>query len=322
MDREEASVFDAALLKDLYTNPAIQEVPDIPAGRAEKFAAPLGIAMRKHGINTRDRVAHFLAQVGYESGCLSFFEEFGGPSRSYAPYYGRGPIMLTHREPNYRVIGEKIGVDLVSSPGIIGSGGVPTALPRNPEKSLESAAAFWEWKGLSEFADWGDAGFDDVMLRVLGQARGHPSYDTRLALYRAIKGRLKNSLVLGDDMAWERIILAHSGFEDGQLCADAYKVLMGARRQTSIANTDNIKGAIDFFQSFDVTNGEAHFIVVGQGAQQKFPASLRPFIGAPEDESDYRDAVGANTEETRQKLAGVLDGIQEGLGERFLTETT
>jgi hypothetical protein len=122
----------------------------------------------------------------------------------------------------------------------------------------------------------------------------------------------------GDEMAWERVILAHAGFEDGQLCADAYKVLMGAQIQASIANTDNIKGAIDFFQSFDVTNGEAHFVVVGQGAQQKFPANLRPFIGAPEDESDYRDAVGIDREETRQKLAGVLDGIEEGLGQRFL----
>jgi predicted chitinase len=318
MDKEEASVFDAALLKLLYTNPAIEKVPDIPAGRAEKFAAPLGTAMRKHGINTRNRAAHFLAQVGYESGCLSYFEEFGGPNASYAPYYGRGPIMLTHREPNYRVIGEMIGVDLVNSPGIIGSGGDPRALPRNPAKSLESAAASWAWRGLSEFADKGDAGFDDVMLRVLGAAQGHPSYGTRLALYRAIKGKLKNSVVLGDEMAWERVILAHAGFEDGQLCADAYKVLMGAQIQASIANTDNIKGAIDFFQSFDVTNGEAHFVVVGQGAQQKFPANLRPFIGAPEDESDYRDAVGIDREETRQKLAGVLDGIEEGLGQRFL----
>ena len=56
------------LLK-IYTNPHIPNVPDIDPWEAEAYARPLRLGMEKHGIDNRREAAHYLAQVGYETGC-------------------------------------------------------------------------------------------------------------------------------------------------------------------------------------------------------------------------------------------------------------
>lgn len=52
------------------------------------------------GITTPLRKAHFIAQIAHESDRFKTTVEYGGPSRRYAPWYGRGLIQTTWEE-NY-----------------------------------------------------------------------------------------------------------------------------------------------------------------------------------------------------------------------------
>lgn len=52
------------------------------------------------GINKPLRKAHFLAQLAHESAGFRTTKEYGGPSKRYAPWYGRGLIQTTWQE-NY-----------------------------------------------------------------------------------------------------------------------------------------------------------------------------------------------------------------------------
>ena len=189
--------FTAKDLERVYTNPQIANVPDIDPWEAEAYADSLRLGMEKHGIDNRREAAHFLAQVGYETGCLNWLEEFGGSGAWYAPWYGRGTPMLTHKE-NYDQIGQMMGVpDLENRPELIGCvGDDPTDWPRNIRLSMETAAAFWKSRGFDVPAAKGDDGFDEIMLKWLGAARGHPSYGDRWALYRAMINKLPRPFVI------------------------------------------------------------------------------------------------------------------------------
>jgi predicted chitinase len=176
-----------------YSNPQIANVPDIDPWEAEAYAEPLKRALIKHGATNRRRVAHYLAQAGYESGCFNWLEEWGGAQMWYAPFWGRGAIMLTHRQ-NYAAIGQLVGADLEANPTIIGcKGDDPTEWPRNTAKCMEVGPAYFRWRQLWQFADRGDAGFEPIMFRVLGAVE-HPSYWDRWALYRAMIAKLPRPL--------------------------------------------------------------------------------------------------------------------------------
>lgn len=53
-----------------------------------------------YGINTPLRKAHFLAQLAHESDHFNTTKEYGGASKRYAPWFGRGLIQVTWEE-NY-----------------------------------------------------------------------------------------------------------------------------------------------------------------------------------------------------------------------------
>lgn len=53
----------------------LSQIMQCPLPRAQRWVEPLNAAMRRFGINTPVRVAHFLAQVGHESLSLSRVEE-------------------------------------------------------------------------------------------------------------------------------------------------------------------------------------------------------------------------------------------------------
>lgn len=73
--------------------------------QAQRWNPGLNLILRKYLIaHTPLRIAHFLAQVFTESGFLRFVKEIGGENQSYAPYYGRGLIQLTHLR-NYQKYG-------------------------------------------------------------------------------------------------------------------------------------------------------------------------------------------------------------------------
>lgn len=112
---------------------------------------------------TERRVAHFLAQVGHESGELRYRSEIWGPTPAQRRYEGRkdlgnvrpgdgsrfrgrGLIQLTGRT-NYRAYGQAIGRDLEAD---------PAAVALDPALCVGTAIWFWASRGCSLRADRDD----------------------------------------------------------------------------------------------------------------------------------------------------------------------
>lgn len=168
--------------------------------RAKAALEPLNRAMAEFGIDTPQRQAAFLAQIGHESGSLRYVEELAsghaydnrvdlGNTDEYARkladeqgttvgcfYKGRGYIQLTGYY-NYAACGDALGLDLVHKPELLCI----------PENAARSAGWFWKRNGLNVYADVKD--FDGVSDKV---NRGHKTakegdslgYADRLAFYR------------------------------------------------------------------------------------------------------------------------------------------
>lgn len=83
----------------------------VASQRSALWSLPISISTRKYGIsNSQLRMRHFLAQLTEESGYYRLVVEGRGSEASYAPYYGRGLIQLTHRK-NYEEYGAWRGFD-------------------------------------------------------------------------------------------------------------------------------------------------------------------------------------------------------------------
>ncbi|WDZ98000.1 pyocin R, lytic enzyme [Herbaspirillum sp. WKF16] len=174
------------------------------AARASLFLDPLNAAMAEFGIDTRLRVAAFLAQVGHESGQFQFMEELA----SGAAYDGRVDLGNTNPEA------VRIAAAHGSTPGKFWKGHGPIQItgynnhlaamlalhvdcveqPRllcEPVNGCRAAGWFWETHGLAKWADAGDIdGVSDVVNRgkktvAIGDANG---FTDRKAIYdRALK---------------------------------------------------------------------------------------------------------------------------------------
>jgi putative chitinase len=143
--------------------------------RVEAFADPLAERMTARGIDTARRRAHFLAQVGHESGELRYTEEIAsgdayegrqdlgntepGDGRRFK---GRGLIQLTGRA-NYRAFGHAVGLDLLT-------GDNPARVAGDPALAVEVACWYWQSRGLNALADADDA--EAVTRRINGGLNG------------------------------------------------------------------------------------------------------------------------------------------------------
>lgn len=159
---------------------------NIPIARAEKWADALTAAMESAQINTRLRMAAFLAQVGHESGSLVYVKELGGPSyfAKYegrkdlgntekgdgARFPGRGLIQVTGRA-NYAKASQALFGDdrLLRSPELL----------EQPEWAAKSAVWYWSTRNLNALAD-ADR-FTDITRAINGGTNG---IDDRKARYR------------------------------------------------------------------------------------------------------------------------------------------
>lgn len=82
-----------------------QVMPGLDSSRATVLAPLADQAMNLGAINTVNRAAMFLAQIGEESGSLRFQSEIGGGiGKAYFPYCGRTFIQITW-DYNYRAFG-------------------------------------------------------------------------------------------------------------------------------------------------------------------------------------------------------------------------
>ena len=134
-----------------------------PLARANKWVDSLNFAMQKYEINTPMRIAHFLAQIGHESGRLLFVRELasgkdydtGRKAKNLGntpeadgdgqKYKGRGLIQITGLS-NYKAVSKALCVDFVTNPELL----------EQPQYATLSAAWFWHSRKLNELAerDW------------------------------------------------------------------------------------------------------------------------------------------------------------------------
>lgn len=197
-------------------------MPGAKGVNLEKFCLPLNDSMVKHGIDNPKRIAAFLAQLAHESnsfsatvenlnysaqGLLKIFGKYFNPTTAnlfahkpeqiankvYANRLGNGPelsgdgyrfrgrglIQITGKT-NYQAASKGLGLpagnDFVAHPELL----------EGPVYACESAAWFWNSRGLSLLADADN--FRQITIKINGGLNG---WDDRLAFWNAAK------LVLG-----------------------------------------------------------------------------------------------------------------------------
>ena len=146
------------------------------------FASALNLAMERYQINTRLRMAAFIAQVGHESGQFLYVRELGGDqylskydTGSLAKrlgntpeadgdgqkYRGRGLTQITGHD-NYLACSKALFGDdrLLRAPELL----------EQAEWAAKSAAWFWNSRNLTALADAGD--FKGITRRINGGTNG------------------------------------------------------------------------------------------------------------------------------------------------------
>ena len=162
-------------------------LPHATGANIDRYWQPLNDAMDAFGINTPIRQAMFLAQVGHESGSLTYVREIAsgeayegrsdlgnnqpGDGRKFK---GRGLLQCTGRA-NYQACGDALGVDLISEPDLL----------ETPELAAMSAGWFWQSRGINELADTGN--IQKVTRRVNGGLNGLAE---RTAIWERAKAQL------------------------------------------------------------------------------------------------------------------------------------
>jgi putative chitinase len=157
--------------------------------QAGVFASALNLAMDRYQINTRLRMAAFVAQIGHESGQLIYVRELWGPTPAQSRYEGRkdlgntvagdglryrgrGLIQVTGRA-NYKTCSEALGLDLINHPELL----------EQPQHAAMSAAWFWSTHGLNALADSGDNRNIGSIINTGGKGRTPNGATERQAFY-------------------------------------------------------------------------------------------------------------------------------------------
>jgi putative chitinase len=173
--------FDSNLLQIL--------MPLSSRDQADTFAGPLVAAMNANGVNTSLRQAHFLAQLGHESGSLRFTTEIasgaayegridlGNTQPGDGPRFkGRGLIQITGRT-NYTEYGSDRGQDYIT-------GLNPNLLATNPNIAADCSGWFWATRHLNELADTDD--LLTITKRINGGTNGLEDRTSRLKLAKCL----------------------------------------------------------------------------------------------------------------------------------------
>jgi putative chitinase len=133
-------------------------MPFSSSSMAELYIDPLTKAMANNQIDTPLRQAHFLAQLGHESGSLRFAvelssgqqyegrQDLGNAQPGDGPRFkGRGLIQITGRA-NYTAFGKARHRDFVS-------GNNPELLASDPDLAADCSGWFWSAHNLNALAD-------------------------------------------------------------------------------------------------------------------------------------------------------------------------
>ncbi len=164
------------------TEQQLQRIMPNARRQAGVFVSALNAAMVHRQINTSQRQAAFLAQVGHESGELNYVRELGGDqylskydTGSLAArlgntpeadgdgqrYRGRGLIQITGHNNYLRCSLALFGDErLLRTPELL----------ELPQWAAESAAWFWWVRGLNALADQGE--FEAITRKINGGLNG------------------------------------------------------------------------------------------------------------------------------------------------------
>lgn len=175
----------------MITRDQLLTVMPYAAKRIDTFLPHLVATMEEFAINTPDRQAAFLAQVGHESGQLRYVlelasgEDYEGrkdlgnvEDGDGVRFKGRGLIQITGRT-NYRACSLALFNDdrLLHFPELL----------EDPRNACRSAGWYWSSRRLNELADEGLPAFGVITKRINGGLNGT---NDRLALYRRAQGVL------------------------------------------------------------------------------------------------------------------------------------
>lgn len=156
-------------------------MPRLKKERAAVLLPHLNAAMTEAEINTKLRMAAFLAQLAHESAQLRYMEEIWGPTDAQKRYEGRkdlgntvagdgfrykgrGPIQLTGRS-NYKKAGKDLGLDLEGHP----------EQAATPEVGFRIAGWYWRTHNLNTLAD--AKNFDGITKSINGGLNGKADRD-------------------------------------------------------------------------------------------------------------------------------------------------
>lgn len=159
----------------------IKTMPGSTRVNAVKYLDGLNAAIIRYDLSTPLRLAHFLAQVGHESGSLHYHEEIASGEKyemrlslgntekgDGVKFKGRGLIQITGRA-NYKAYGDSVGIDFIANPSLLGQ--TPHA--------VDSAGWFWNLKKLNALADKDD--LLHITKRINGGTNGIADRKARLA---------------------------------------------------------------------------------------------------------------------------------------------
>lgn len=154
-----------------------------------KYYPHLHCFLIQYKIDTPERLAAFLAQIGHESGQLRYVEEIAsgaayegrkdlgnvkkGDGKNYK---GRGLIQITGRS-NYKQISDAWGIDFISCPNLL----------KEPEFAVRSACWWWDSRGLNKYATLNEADFRKITRIING---GYNGYADRKRLWERAKAVL------------------------------------------------------------------------------------------------------------------------------------
>lgn len=154
------------------TKDQLSKIYPFAGKRIDTFLIPILSAMDEFKINTKQREAAFLAQIGHESGKLLYVKELasGAAYEGRADlgntmpgdgvrFKGRGLIQITGRT-NYVAAMMELDLDCVEHPELL----------EEPVNAARSAGWFWFTHGLNELADVGD--FIKITRKINGGTNG------------------------------------------------------------------------------------------------------------------------------------------------------
>lgn len=167
------------------TPDTLREILPRAGKRANLYAKALTDAMAVFYIDTPLRQAHFLAQIGHESGQLRYVKELASGAAYEGrkdlgnsqvgdgiKFKGRGLIQLTGRH-NYTALMMALDIDSIEHPELV----------ELPDNAARSAAWFWWNNNLNVLADRDD--LVNVTKRINGGTNGID--DRSMLLKRAKK---------------------------------------------------------------------------------------------------------------------------------------